>query len=102
MKPESVVPVKPESYSFKLEKIFSLVKRYQSKQRSKIETAEDKAQAAYINRPCHDALSLVDCLNAKIFATKRPLRTRQRRLRTIEIWDSSIAHYNYTFGLLST
>ena len=55
MKPESVVPVKPESHSFKLEKFFAPVKRDQSKQRSKIETAAEKAQAAYISRPWHDA-----------------------------------------------
>jgi hypothetical protein len=55
MKPESIVPVKPESHSFKLEKFFAPVKRNQSKQRSKIETAADEAQAAYISRPWHDA-----------------------------------------------
>ena len=55
IKSESGVTVKPESHSFKLEKFFAPVKRNQSKQRSKIETAADEAQAAYISRPWHDA-----------------------------------------------
>jgi hypothetical protein len=40
---ESVVSVKPESNSYKLEKFFVPVKRDQPNQQSKIETAADKA-----------------------------------------------------------
>ena len=62
-------------------------------------TASDKMKACFIERPWTDAKSLIECLNANIFATREKFqRIRQRRVINIEIYDSQLAYFNFTFG----
>ena len=62
-------------------------------------TASDKMKATYIERPWSDAKSLIECLNANIFARREtPLRTRFRRVINIEIYDSQLAYFNFTYA----
>lgn len=64
-----------------------------------METVADRMQAAYISRQWDDAQSLMDSLRANVFARRQAewVRTRQRRVINIEICDSSLAYFNYTF-----
>ena len=56
-------------------------------------------QANYITKAWNDAASLIACLNVNIWANK-DIRVRQRRVITIENYDSCLAYYNYTFTKL--